>query len=265
MRFKSGFLMPLLGLLLASAVALGLPCTAVAEQGDLASAAASARQCGISPSLVDRILADSVEGRLAGEDAFSLLDSLQHACEKNVPLYPLEEKVEEGMGKRISAARILPVLVALQDDMQRAGDLLRNAGVRNAGDHAVVIIGSSMQQGLPFDVVAALIRDHVSSSADDLAAAVRLAAQLRKDGIGEAGVDSFVSAGLAHEGLMPRWRGFNRLVALARRQGIEDDSLMAQAESMLRNGAPLQDLYDALGLTSRDTLQGAGGSGHVRQ
>ena len=234
------------------------------QTAELADAAAAVRQCGVSSPLVDRILAESVEGRMTGEDVLSLLAALDRACASGVPLYPLEAKVEEGLGKRVPAIRIVPVLVTLQESLQRTS-LALHAGGRAVSDEDVATIATAVSQGLPFDTVVRLLREYPAAPGADVAAAVKLAGQLRKAGVSDGDVNAFLDAGLVTEGVMPRWGGFPRLFMLARRQGVDAESVMSQAQQLLREGGTLPELYNALGITSRDIRQGAGGSGHVSQ
>lgn len=269
MKYKRRLVMFLLTGLLSLGLLWGCPDLYAAPQPaqnvELADAAAAARQCGVSSPLVDRILAESVEGRMTGEDVSSLLVALNRACESGVPLYPLEAKVEEGLGKRVPAIRIVPVLVTLQESLQRTAEALHAGGKRTVADEDVATIATAVAQGLPFDTVVRLLREYPAAPAADVAAAAKLAGQLRKAGVADGEVHGLLAAGLATEGTLPKWSGFFRLFMLARRQGVDAESIMSQAQELLREGGTLPELYNALGITSRDIRQGAGGAGHVAQ
>jgi hypothetical protein len=68
-------------------------------------------------------------------------------------------------------------------------------------------------------------------------------------------LDPLLREGLARNALGMEWRKLAGIVALARRRGMADETLAAEAAAILAAGGNLRDLLTRLGFTSRNLAQ----------
>ncbi len=101
------------------ALALQLSCICLAAPR-IAAAGQSLPQ-----SITDRVLALSYRYHLAEQEAQSLLKAFENAMKNGAPLDPLVRKMEEGLAKNVSSARIVSVINSKVERMRQLAEIVR--------------------------------------------------------------------------------------------------------------------------------------------
>ena len=114
--------------------------TVWAGDAGLADMADQARSCGVFSGMVGRIESSVVDGTLSGEAAVSLLSPLVGVCAEKLPLVPFEDKLAEGLAKRVPPPVIVRALNKKLDEYKFARDLLQSSG-DGVNPQCLVILG----------------------------------------------------------------------------------------------------------------------------
>lgn len=213
-------------------------------------AAVRARKCGVSGGALDSLQARVAQGTLSGEQAEKLLSPLLAACVEQLPLAPFEDKLAEGLTKRVPPERIVPVLEKWLDQYRVARKLLLTRRGSLAPE-ALVLLGEGLTKGVAEKDFETYMTDFGRQS--DLFFLTGLAMTSYQ---GQAGFDSALTRKILAQAaeigeLAPEWRYFVRIILAARQRGVNDATIATAAVVSLREGKSVTDVMTRLGFTGR--------------
>ncbi|OIQ49077.1 hypothetical protein BerOc1_00997 [Pseudodesulfovibrio hydrargyri] len=238
-----------LALLLALCLAFPARPAGAGDAG-LASMAERAGECGLSSETVDRVRTAVASGDLSEADGASLFEPLIEACGLGLPLGPLEDKLEEGLSKRVRPALIVRALRTRIDDYLFVAELL--PGPRDKVDPRVLTaLGEGVAKGTPREEVQAYVGEFSGQSADSFLTGAEMVSLLGQARFDYALTRAVLKAGFDAGSLTPEWRYFIRLVLIARQRGLKDRDVAAGAAAVLDDRGSLGDLSIRLGFTNR--------------
>ncbi|EGB14664.1 hypothetical protein DND132_1456 [Pseudodesulfovibrio mercurii] len=221
-----------------------------AGDASLATLADRARQCGVFSETVDRVRAAVASGDLTEADGASLLAPLVEACDRKLPLAPLEDKLEEGLSKHVRPALIVHALkVRINDYAFVAGLLPGPSGKTDA--RVLVALGEGLSKGATRADVEAYVNEFGGQQPDPFLTGAEMVSLLGQAGFDYALTRTVLKAGFDANALTPEWRYLVRLVLIARQRGVRDPEIAENAVAVLGDGGTLGDLSIRLGFTSR--------------
>jgi hypothetical protein len=221
-----------------------------AGDASLSSLADRARECGVFPETVDRVRSSVASGDLSEADGASLLEPLIEACDLKLPLAPLEDKLEEGLSKRVRPPLIVRALQTRIQDYLFVAKLL--PGPADEVDPRVLVaLGEGVSKGAPREDVKAYIADFSGQPHDAFLTGAEMVSLLGQAHFDYALTRSVLKAGFEAGSLTPEWRYFIRLVLIARQRGLKDREIAEGAAAVLADGGTLGDVSIRLGFTSR--------------
>lgn len=163
------------------------------------------------------------------EDIAPLLDQVNKAGEKGLPVDSLANKVKEGLAKGIEPKRIDPVLRHMTSRLEAAHDVLKEAGARGTEEgnrhRAVETMAEALARGATVDEVRELSRlsqdGRHKATQEDLAAGAKSLAVMK-------------------EGRIPSKEG-TALVGEGIKQGYRPSELLDLGRELKRHGSDFQD------------------------
>jgi hypothetical protein len=189
-------------------------------------------------------------GELSEADGAALLATLVEACGHEIPLAPLEDKIEEGLSKGVAPARIVRALRTRIDDYLFVAGLL--PGPRDKVDpHLLTALGEGVSRGVPREDVEAYVKEFSGQPAEAFLTGAEMVSFLGQARFDYALTRSMLGAGFDAGSLTPEWRYFIRLALIARQRGIADREIADGAAAVLADNGSLGDLAIRLGFTGR--------------
>ncbi|XXJ20840.1 hypothetical protein ACR42D_15130 [Desulfovibrio caledoniensis] len=238
-----------LTLLLALCLSL-LAHPAGAGDAGLSSQVDRAIECGVFPETVDRVRSAVASGDLSEADGASLLTPLIEACDLKLPLAPLEDKLEEGLSKRVRPPLIVRALQTRIGDYLFVAELL--PGPRDGVDpNVLVALGEGVAKGTPREDVEAYVTEFSGQPAESFLTGAEMVSLLGQARFDYALTRTVLKAGFDAGSLTPEWRYFIRLALIARQRGLKDREIAEGAAAVLADHGSLGDLSIRLGFTSR--------------
>lgn len=230
-------------------IALLLALSALAASDAGADVGAELRLCGVSEPFLDQTHASVESGVLKSVDEATLLGALAEVCRTGLPVAPFEDKVAEGLAKRVPSIRIKIALTAMQQHYLEASDILSAVG-RDSHD-LIVVVGDGMVKGTP----ASDFRSYVNSYSDQpeqaFGVGLSMISYLGQSSFDYLLSDSILSSGFQTATLSTEWRYLVRVVLIARQRGISDVDVAKSAQKVLSAGGSLADVAADLGFTLR--------------
>jgi hypothetical protein len=234
-------------LLLACAVLAG---PARAGEGTFSDVSVRALKCGVYVGTVDDLHSRVAEGTMTEEQAAALLTPLLDACVDQLPLAPFEDKLAEGLTKRVPPERIVPVLKRWLDQYRFARKLLLTTR-GSLPTEALMLLGEGLTKGVPEEDFETYMTEFGGQpDASFLTGLAMISYQ------GQAGFDAsltrrILAQGAEGGGIGPKWRYFVRIILAARRRGVDDQAIASAAVDALREGEPVSGVVTRLGFTGR--------------
>ncbi|WP_207265021.1 hypothetical protein [Desulfovibrio sp. Huiquan2017] len=217
----------------------------------LSTLADRARECGVFTETVDRVRAAVASGDLSEPDGASLLEPLLEACGQKLPLAPLEDKLEEGLSKRVRPALIVRALRNRIDDYRFVNGLLSGSAAK-ADPRVLVALGEGVSKGTPRGDVEAYVEEFSGRRPEAFLIGAEMVSLLGQAKMDYALTRTVLEAGFDADSLIPEWRYFIRLVLMARQRGLHDREVAEGAVAVLADRGSLNDLFIRLGFTSRN-------------
>ncbi len=175
------------------------------------------------------------------EEVNALIDIVDTAGKRGLPLEPLVNKIKEGLAKGVEPARIEPVLREMAGRLETAQETLKELSGRGLVD-----AGSSGRQRAVEVLAEALAR---GASPDEVRQIGRLAQEGKPRLTPDALASGAKSLAVMKEGGVPAREGLS-LVADALRQGFRPSELADLSRELKRRGRegrlPLQAVHDAI-------------------
>lgn len=221
-----------------------------AGAASLSTLADRARECGVYSETVDRVRSSVAAGDLSEADGASLLRPLIEACDLKLPLAPLEDKLVEGLSKRVRPPLIVRALQTRIADYLFVAELL--PGPRGEIDPRVLVaLGEGVAKGTPREDVEAYVGGFSGQPPDAFLTGAEMVSLLGQAHFDYGLTRKVLEAGFGAGSLAPEWRYFIRLVLIARQRGLPDRDIAAGAAAVLADGGTLGDVSIRLGFTSR--------------
>ncbi|WP_319471275.1 hypothetical protein [uncultured Pseudodesulfovibrio sp.] len=224
---------------------------ATAEQVDFETMAKDAKECGISSVSVDILETAVHDGKLSGGDAGRLLGRLVEVCSEKLPAFPFEEKMAEGLAKRVAPAAVERVLAAKLEDYRDAKRILTEAG-KGDDTSLLVIAGEGLSNGVSTSELRAFASARGENDEKEFLVGMEMLCLLRQAGFDAALVNDTLDTGFESGSLSPEWRYFIRVALVARERGVDNASIMKAARQVLASGGVPGDVSIRLGFTSRN-------------
>lgn len=210
-----------------------------------------ARSCGVFSGTIDRVESAVREGGITRDDADRFLGVLIDVCEEGLPLAPFEDKLAEGLAKRVAPPLIVRALNNKLDDYRFAQQLLADPPDAPR-PQLLVLLGEGLSKGVPRSVFEDVISVFNDQPASMLKNGLEMASLLSQVGFDYQLTRSILDAGFSAQSLSPQWRYFVRIVLMARKRGESDSNIASAAREVLTSGGSLRDVSSLLGFTSRD-------------
>jgi hypothetical protein len=221
-----------------------------ADGSGLVDVADQARSCGVFSELVGQLEASVVDGTLSQKNAVSLLSPLVDVCLEKLPLAPFEDKLTEGLAKRVAPPFIVRALNKKMDEYKFARDLLQQVGDVNT--QAIVIMGEGLSKGAPRQDFENYVSSYGDKPFDSFLVGMEMTSFLSQSGFDYRLTSSMLDAGFSSGSIMPQWRYFIRIVLVARQRGLSDSAIAKTARTVLADGGSPSEVPSLLGFTSRD-------------
>jgi len=234
---------------------LGASCVWAGDVG-LVETADRARACGVFSGTVGQIESAAVDGSLSDTEAVSLLSSLVAVCTEKLPLAPFEDKLAEGLAKRVDPSSIVRALDRKLDEYRFARDRLQ-ASRDGVNPQSLVVFGEGLSKGVPRQDFENYVSSYGDHAPEPFLIGMEMTSLLSQAGFDYQLTRSMLDVGFAVNGLSPQWRYFIRIVLVARQRGLSDTAIAEAARTVLADSGSLGDVSARLGFTSRD-LSGRG-------
>jgi hypothetical protein len=211
---------------------------------------------GWPPEAASRLVALAYDAGLDRAAAADLLAAMHALQVSGFPAAPLAAKIDEGLAKRIPAARIVAALQTRVDHGRFVMQLPQasTAGKTPAEVESLAMLTDSLELGLAREDLQQMAQS--GSSLAMLAVAAEMTAMLQQIGFDPESQARIAHTGLKRGTLGKAWRSLPQVVALARQRDIPDAEIAQAVLERLEMGAGPQDLLPALGFTGRDLRQG---------
>lgn len=212
-----------------------------------------ARECGVFPETLERVDSLVREKNLTQTDAKELLQPLLGICAEKLPLAPFEDKLSEGLAKRVPPVRIVQALGAMKAQFLTAREIVaKRDGVIQV--EALTTVGEGLAKGVPQSYFERYVSQF--SGVDDarFLAGANVASMLGQIGFEYPLASSVLQAGFDSGtfGSSSQWRQYIRIVLIARQRGATDKAIAQATDEVLLSGGSLGDISSRLGFTSRD-------------
>lgn len=228
-------------------------CPCLAVPGGSATIVERARTCGVFPGTIDRIGGAILDGSLSGEEGEQLLGVLVAVCNAGVPLAPFEDKLAEGLAKRIAPFRIVGTLERKLDAYVFAQTLLQNS-TGTVDPHLLIVVGEGMFEGVPGQVFQEYMTSFGSQPLEMLLTGAEMTSLFSQAGFKPSLIQSMLEAGFEAQSLSSQWRYVIRIALIARQRGMSDATIAQAVTAVLQEDGSLGDVSTRLGFTSRDMV-----------
>jgi hypothetical protein len=211
---------------------------------------------GWSPEATGRLVALAYDAGLDRAAAADLLAGVHALLVMGFPAEPITAKMDEGLAKRIPAARIVAALQTRVDNGSFVMQLPQasTGGGAQSDRESLAMLADSLELGLARGDLEQLAQ--AGGSLAMVAVAAEMTAMLQQIGFDPEWQARIAHTGLKAGALEKAWRSLPQIVALARQRDIPDSDIAQAVIERLEKGAGPQDLLPALGFTGRDLRQG---------
>lgn len=209
-----------------------------------------ARACGVFPDSIDSVRAAVASDRLPESEGKALLTPLLEACTEKLPTAPFEDKLAEGLAKRVPT----PLIVRALDqklDAYRFINTLLVGNFEKVDPELLVVLGEGVSKGAPQSDVAAYVSTFSKEHPTPFLTGAHMVSLLGQAEFNYELTRSMLETAFAMGGPSSEWRYFIRLVLVARKRGLEDKDIASAARKVLGVKGSLNDLSARLGFTSR--------------
>lgn len=225
---------------------------------DFSSTVDRAGECGVSSETIDAVRAAVKEGTFSESDGEQLLAPLLKACDTQLPLAPLEDKLSEGLAKRVAYSLIARALWQKYDAYEYVRSQLVLHLVHNEPE-LLTVLGEGVSKGVPRADVEGYISSFANYPPEQFLTGAHMTSLLGQAGFNYGLTRLMLEAGFKAGGPGVQWRYIIRVVLVARKRGVADQIIAdAARKALAENGTP-NDVAARLGFTGR-SLTGRGDS-----
>lgn len=207
-------------------------------------------ECGVSQTSM-RQLDDAVNsGAVDVAQGDTLVSMLLELCKSELPIKPFEDKLVEGLAKRVPPQRIIAALENMREQYVLAsGVLMEQFG--SADTAALALVGNGLTKGVQPDVFNQYIATYKDVSPEEFLVGLEMTSLLAQSGFDYGLTSSILDTGFAAGALTSEWRYLVRVVLIARKRGNGDDAVTAAARKSLSRNGSLDNVASQLGFTLR--------------
>jgi hypothetical protein len=253
---KALFLLTLLSSLLQSYA------YAQATKGNVADAVKEARTTGVSTATLNHLLTLGYENQVDSQAMVHFIKILTAAQREEIPLEPFNNKIEEGLAKRVPVAVIQQVLTKKIEDYRFTLSVLREFSAKQVKKQTIppeylLRFSESLSCGISRENLRTLLERGVSSSPlSTLAMAVEMFASLEQNKFNPVAAQQIAFAGMKEDYFTPERRIFSRIILTAKQKGMDDQKIATLAIETIQRKGSLQDLASRLGVKGEDLVAG---------
>lgn len=221
---------------------------------ELEAAVSASLNCGVSSSVVEEVERAARKGAGKEDAAGRIIRLLGNACRASLPMEMLERKVAEGLVKRVPLQRIAVFLERKVADYEFVRRLMETVGDRKPDEQlrrAVTVMGEALASGVSRKELQDMVFAFSEKELPAVTLGVEFYSYLSLAGVNRADCMRILEAGFANDSLTPAWLGFPRVVALAKRRGVNDREIADAAEQALKEKGDVKSAMMRLGFTSR--------------
>lgn len=229
----------------------GLATHSVCAEGEVIGVVNRAKSCGVHSEVIDRIGGSTLEGTLTNAQGEQLLSVLVSACDANLPLSSFEDKLMEGLGKRVAPALIVRALNKKLADYLFVQELLKKAD-GEIDQQLLVILAEGISKGVSRQVAEQYVTSYGAQKSEAFRVGAEMTVLLHQVGFDDVLIRSMLDAGFAADSLSSQWQYFIRVVLVARQRGMDDRAVAEAAVDVLKNGGTPGDVSTRLGFTGRN-------------
>ena len=223
--------------------------------GSFPDVAGRAVKCGVFAGTVDDLRSRVAGGSLTGGQAAGLLSPLLDACADQLPLAPFEDKLAEGLTKRVPPGRIVSVLEKWLTQYRFARNLLLT-GRGSLSPEALLLLGEGLTKGVPERDFEMYMKDFGGQPDASFLTGLAMTSYQGQAGFDASLTRRILAQGGEDGGITPEWRYFVRIILSARRRGLDDQAIAAAAVAALRDGESVNSVVTRLGFTGRSLTGG---------
>jgi len=207
-------------------------------------------KCGVSADSVEQVKSLVSDSLVTEDQAVSLLSPLLKACVEQLPLFPFEDKLAEGISKRVVPLSIVRVLDKRLEAYRFARELLLTSSGRLDQD-ALVVIGESVEKGVSKNDFESYAMAFEDQSPEIFSTGVTMVALQGQVGFDYALTRTILEHGVKRGVLSTDWRYFVRIILAARKQDVSDKAIANAAVSVILADGAISDVMPELGFTER--------------
>ena len=221
-----------------------------ADHASFAETAEQARKCGIFSGSIDRVTAAVKDGAISEDDGNGLLVTLLEVCNGRLPLAPFEDKLAEGLAKRVAPPLIVRALQS-KLDVYRFVRRLLSARFEIVDPELLVVMGEGVSQGASRIDMEAYVDEFSDRAASPFLNGAHMVSLLGQSGFDYGLTRSMLVEAFSAGGPAAEWRYLIRIVLVARKRGLSDGDIAEAARRTLAENGSLSDVSSRLGFTSR--------------
>lgn len=221
----------------------------VPPQEVIASLADEAEAAGMPVNTLNRLLKVGYREKGGVEYLRIILCIVVQAEEDGLPPGLLFETLEEGLGKRVSLARILAVIKKKKSDLDYARSLQLDGGQDQVDNPDVERVAIVLSLGVSRQAIAALFGPEFMAPNQMRVIAVEILGYGKAMHFDPELLARVVKTGLTREAFTPDWAYFIKVVSEARRKDIPDSRIAETAINVLLEYGSLDELSGELGVS----------------
>lgn len=240
-------------------IVMGCAVAVPAQQTDgrLLTALQGTREAGIPEETLNHLLALAYEKQFDPSGMADLLPILAQCQKEDLPLEPFLSKLEEGISKRIPAPQIQQVLETRREDYRFTRSLIQESGnlpgkVEPASAESYVRLTETLYCGLSRENLANLLGTSPGSPLPVVSRGAEVLASLKQIRFNPRYAEQIVDTGVKQGYFTWEQKDFARIVALAKKKGLQDDQIAAAALAVMGSRGSQNDFSSRLGITDRE-------------
>lgn len=223
----------------------------------LTTALQEARETGISESILKPLLALGYEKQFEVSGMADLLPILAQCQRESLPLEPFLNKIAEGISKSVSGAQIEQVLRKRLEDYRFTRSLItEKAGLAGKAEplspESYIRFTETLYCGLSRDNLTHLLRVFPDTPLPVVSRGAEVLASLKQVHFDPELAEQIVNTGMKQGYFTTEHRELSRVVAAAKRKGLQDSQIATAAMSMMGKGGSRRDFTLHLGITDQD-------------
>jgi len=222
----------------------------LAVGGTLADQNTRALECGVSSESLDEVEALVKAGSFSEGEGVALVSPLLTACEKGLPVAPLQDKLAEGLAKQVAPLRIVQALNVKLEAYGNAS-LLLNRHMKSVTPEVLGVVGEGLSRGVSQQDFEDYVAEYNAQPPEIFLTGAEMISLLGQIGFDPEQTRTMLEAGFVSGGLTPQWRYLVRVVLVARQRGVADSTIGEAAAAVLSERGTVNDVSARLGFTSR--------------